>query len=67
MIDGVEFSEKVRTLRAKYADKAEALQPLEAKLLEMHALNINDASLDWRGYLAEVNNTLNEVAKQLAE
>jgi hypothetical protein len=67
LIDGVEFSEKVRTLRAKYADKAEVLQPLEAKLAELHALNINDASLDWRGYLVEVNTTLNEVAKQLAK
>jgi predicted alpha-1,6-mannanase (GH76 family) len=67
LIDGVEFSEKVRTLRAKYAYKAEVLQPLETKLVELHSLNINDASLDWRTYLAEVNNTLNEVSKKLAE
>lgn len=67
LIDGVEFSEKVRTLRAKYADKAEALQPLEAKLAEVRGLNINDAKYDWRSFLAEANKVLNEVAAKLAE
>jgi hypothetical protein len=67
LIDGVEFSEKVRALRAKYADKAEALQPLEAKLAEVRALNINDAKYDWRSFLAETNKVLNEVAAKLAE
>ena len=67
LVDGVEIYEKVRTLRAKYADKAEALQPVEAKLAEMRARDLNDASLNWRAFLAETNKVLNDVAKQLAE
>jgi hypothetical protein len=67
LIDGVEFSEKVRTLRAKYADKAEALKPLEDKLAEMRALKLNDMSYNWTGFLAEANKVLNEVSKKLAE
>jgi hypothetical protein len=67
LIDGIELYEKVRTLRAKYADKAEVLAPIEAKLNEVKTLNINDAKYDWRGFLAEINKVLNEVSKQLAE
>ena len=67
LIDGIELYEKVRTLRAKYADKAEVLAPIEAKLNEVKTLNINDAKYDWRGFLAETNKVLNEVSKQLAE
>lgn len=67
LIDGVELYEKVRTLRAKYADKAEVLAPMEAKLAEVRALNINDMKYDWMSFLAETNKVVNEAAKQLAE
>ena len=67
LVDGVEIYEKVRTLRAKYSDKAEALQPVEAKLAEMRAMDFNDASLNWTAFLAETNKVLNDVAQQLAE
>ncbi len=67
LIDGVELTEKVRTLRTKYADKAEILAPLEAKLAEVKALNINDSNYNWPAFLAETNKLLNEAAKQLAE
>ena len=67
LIDGVELYEKVRTLRAKYADKAEALVAVEAELAKMRALNLNDRSYDWTTFLAEVNKVVNSTAKQLAE
>ena len=67
LIDGVELYEKVHALRAKYADKAEILAPVEAKLAEVRALNVNDFSYDWTSFLAETNKVVNEAAKQLAE
>jgi hypothetical protein len=63
LVDGVELYEKVHTLRAKYADKPEVLAPVEAKLAEMRARNLNDASLNWREFMAEVNQVVNEAAK----
>ena len=66
-IDGVELYEKVKTLRAKYGAENEALAPIEAKLAEVRALNLNDASYDWRSLMAEINNLVNEVANQLGE
>lgn len=62
LVDGVELFEKVNTLRAKYADKPEVLVPLEAELAKMRALNLNDASYDWRPFLAEINALVNEIA-----
>ena len=62
LIDGVELYEKVHTLRAKYADKPEVLVPLEAELAKMRALNLNDASYEWRAFLDEVNALVNEIA-----
>ena len=67
LVDGVELYEKVRTLRAKYGAQTEALQPVEAKLAEVRALNLNDASYDWRTLLAEINKTINEAAAKLAK
>ena len=67
LIDGIELFEKVHTLRAKYADKGEVLQPVEDRLAEMRKLNINDASYDWVTYLTAINKALNEASKQLAE
>ena len=67
LVDGVELYEKVQTLRKKCGDKAEILAPVEAKLAEMRARNLNDESLNWREFLAEVNATVNDAAKQLAE
>ena len=67
LIDGVELYEKVRTLRAKYADKAEALVSVEAELAKMRALNLNDTSYAWIPFLADVNKAVNDAAKQLAE
>ena len=66
-IDGVELYEKVKTLRAKYGAENEALAPIEAKLAEVRALKLNDASYDWRSLMAEINNLVNEVANQLGE
>ena len=68
-IDGVELYEKVRTLRAKYTKKSalKVLAPIEAKLAEMRARNLNDASLNWVEFLAEVNKVVNEAAKKLAK
>ena len=62
LVDGVELFEKVHTLRAKYADKPEVLVPVEAELAKMRALNLNDASYDWRPFLAEINALVNEIA-----
>ena len=67
LVDGVELYEKVQTLRKKCGDKVEILAPVEAKLAEMRARNLNDESLNWREFLAEVNATVNDAAKQLAE
>ena len=61
LVDGVELYEKVHTLRAKYADKPEVLIPVEAELAKMRALNLNDASYDWRPFLAEINALVNEI------
>jgi hypothetical protein len=66
-IDGVELYEKVNTLRKKYAANGEALAPIEAKLAEVRALNLNDASYDWRSLMAEINKLVNDAAQQLAE
>ena len=63
LVDGIEFSEKVRTLRAKYADKAEVLAPVEAKLAEMRALPFNDPAFAWPAFMAELNSVVNEAAK----
>ena len=67
LIDGVEFSEKVRTLRAKYGDKPELLQPLEEELAKVRALNINDANYDWALHLSNLNKVVMELSKKLAE
>ena len=67
LVDGVELYEKVHTLRKKYAEKADVLAPIEAKLVEMRARNLNDGSLNWVEFLAEVNKTINEAAKTLAQ
>ena len=67
LVDGVELYEKVHTLRKKYAEKAEVLAPIEAKLVEMRARDLNDGSLNWTEFLAEVNKTINEAAKTLAQ
>ena len=68
-VDGVELYEKVHALRAKYTTKSakKVLAPIEAKLAEMRARNLNDASLNWIEFLAEVNNAVNEAAKKLAK
>jgi hypothetical protein len=67
LIDGVELYEKVHALRKKYADKPEVLAPIEAKLAEMRARNLNDASLNWTEFLADFNKLVNETAKSLAK
>jgi hypothetical protein len=67
LIDGVELYEKVHTLRKKYAEKAEVLAPIEAKLAEMRARNLNDASLNWTEFLAEFNKLVNDTAKNAAK
>lgn len=77
LIDGVEFSEKVRILRSKYAGH-EALKPLEEALLEFTVhryekgksdpiCDINNMELPWRERLAKVNKALIEASKVLAE
>ena len=67
LIDGIEISEKVRTLRAKYPEQKEALLPLEHKLTALCKLNINDPNYNWTGYLVELNNTLNDISAELAK
>ena len=67
LIDGVELFEKVHTLRKRYSDKGEALAPIEAKLAELRARNINDASLNWKEFLAELNALVNSAAEQLTK
>ena len=65
LIDGVELYEKVRALRKKCGDNAEVLTAIEAKLAELRARDLNDASLNWTEFLAELNNQLNEAAALL--
>ena len=67
LIDGIELFEKVHTLRAKAGENKEVLAPVEAKLAEMRARNLNDSSLNWTDFLAEVNAAVNEAAKGLAK
>jgi hypothetical protein len=62
--DGIEFAEKVRTLRAKYPQHS-ALKPLEDALAKMRTLNVNDPSYDWQTFIATMNATLNDVARTL--
>jgi hypothetical protein len=38
------------------------LVPLEAELAKVRALNINDASYEWRAFLDEINALVNEIA-----
>ena len=76
LVDGVEFTEKVRTLRAKYS--AEQLKELDEALakfkgLEQHSTDkkkaerINNSDLGWEKTLAEVNQVLLKLSKELAE
>jgi hypothetical protein len=67
LIDGVELFEKVHTLRKNYAGKKKVLAPIEAKLAELRARNLNDASLNWKEFLAELNTLVNKAAEQLAK
>ncbi|MBQ5647724.1 MAG: DUF4091 domain-containing protein [Alistipes sp.] len=67
LIDGIELFEKIHTLRAKAGENKEVLAPVEAKLAEMRERNLNDASLNWTEFLAEVNAAVNDAAKQLAK
>ena len=67
LIDGIEISEKVRTLRAKYPEQKEALLPLEHKLTALCKLDINDPNYNWTEYLASLNNILNDVSSALAK
>ncbi len=75
LVDGVEFAEKVRALRAKYS--AEQLQELDAVLekfkgFEMAAdgkmrERINNSAHGWDKTLAEANQVLLKLSKELAE
>ena len=67
LIDGIEISEKVRTLRAKYPEQKEALLPLEHQLTALCKLDINDPDYNWTEYLVVLNNTLNDVSAALAK
>jgi hypothetical protein len=67
LIDGIELFEKVHTLRKNYAGKKKVLAPIEAKLAELRARNLNDASLNWKEFLAELNTLVNKAAEQLAK
>lgn len=67
LVDGIEFAEKVRTLRVKYGADNPALKPLEECLAQLRTQNINDKTYNWREYIATVDATLNSVSKTLAE
>ncbi|MBQ6869341.1 MAG: DUF4091 domain-containing protein [Alistipes sp.] len=64
--DGIEFSEKVRTLRTKYPQNA-ALQPLEDALVHLRGLDINDPQYDWQRLIASMNSSLNDISRELAK
>ena len=67
MIDGIEDYEKIRILRAKYADKKEVLAPLEKKLNEMAGMKLTDTNLPWHRTLQEAKALLYSISKELAE
>ena len=67
MIDGIEDYEKIRVLRAKYADKKEVLAPLEEKLKEMAGMKLTDTNLPWHKTLQEAKALLYSISKELAE
>ncbi len=67
LVDGIEFAEKVRTLRAKYGENNPALKPLEECLNNLRTLNINDKTYNWREYLATADSALATVSKELAK
>lgn len=67
MIDGIEDYEKIRILRAKYADKKEVLAPLEKKLKEMAGMKLTDTNLPWHRTLQEAKALLYSISKELAE
>ena len=61
LIDGIELSEKVRTLRGLYGADSPALEPLEALLAKVRAADINDSSYDWQAMLEAVNSCVNSI------
>ena len=75
LVDGVEFAEKVRILRAKYS--AEQLKELdevlkkftgfEAPINNKKTERINNSALGWDKTLAEANQVLLKLSKELAE
>ncbi len=74
LVDGVELSEKVRTLRAKYT--AEQLKPLDEALEKFKGFEfrngkdreiINNPTYDWASTLKELNSVLNGLSKSLVE
>ena len=67
MIDGIEDYEKIRVLRAKYADRKEVLAPLEEKLKEMAGMKLTDTDLPWHKTLQEAKALLYSISKELAE
>ena len=66
MVDGIEVAEKVRTLRKKYAGRAE-LKPLETLLATFRGDDIKLRDASWQVRMAEANKLLLEVSKALAK
>ena len=65
--ESIEDYEKIRILRAKYADKKEVLAPLEKKLKEMAGMKLTDTNLPWHRTLQEAKALLYSISKELAE
>ena len=74
LIDGVEFAEKVRALRAKYSP--EELKPLDEALSKFCGFEyrdgkdreiINNPAYDWASILREANRVLNDLSKSLVK
>lgn len=74
LVDGVEFSEKVRALRAKYSP--EQLKPLDDVLAKFMGFEfrrgkereiINNSEYDWAARVREANKVLNDLSRDLAK
>lgn len=59
LIDGIEATEKVRTLRKEGAD----IKALEDMLAKIKTMNANDHSLPWQQTTREVREAMNEVSR----
>lgn len=67
LIDGIEAFEKIKILRAKYADRKDVLAPLEELLNKMAGMKLTDTNLPWHNTMYEAVELLNKISKELAK